>query len=117
MRRAIIFLVLGSATIVAEARWSNWLPQLDSSDQQFIQDTARVRMNGEKIGTTLQWSNSKTGRSGTVTLLENFTDKGRQCRTNRHVINEQTTAPKTFVVSVCQNPDGTWQIVPRNKDR
>jgi surface antigen len=110
-------ILLGAIGTVAEARWSHWLPQLEQEDLELVKNTARVQMNGKKVGTTLSWSNNKTGNSGTVTLIEIFEDKGRKCRTNRHEIRQQAQAPRVHTVSICQNADGTWQIVPRNSGK
>jgi surface antigen len=117
LKRTLVFILLYGFQIAVHARWSHMLPQLAKEDTDLIQLAARVQMTGKPVGTTLKWSNSKTGNAGTVTLMENFEHEGRKCRTNRHVITQQATGPKTYVISICQNRDGTWQIVPRNKDR
>jgi surface antigen len=117
VKRSLVFILLYGFLLTAYARWVHMLPELAKEDTDLIQQAAREQMTGKPVGTTLKWSNSKTGNAGTVTLLENFEHEGRKCRTNKHIITQQARGPKTYVISICQNPDGTWQIVPWNKDR
>jgi surface antigen len=115
MKRTVVLFLLCGCLLTAEARWTDALPQITKDDLALIEATARVKMTDKPIGTTLTWSNSKTGYSGTVTLLENFEHKRRKCRTNRHVITQQAMSPKTYVISICQNSDGTWQVLPQSQ--
>lgn len=115
MKRTVVLFLLCGYLLSAEARWGHVLPQLAKEDLALIQETARVRMTDKAVGTTLTWNNNKTGNAGSVTLLEKFQHEGRKCRTNRHIITQQATSPKTYVISICQNSDGTWQTLPQSQ--
>ena len=115
MKKMVILVLLSVFLPNVQARWGHVLPQLAKEDLALIQDVARVQMTGKSVGTTLTWNNNKTGNSGSVTLLENFQHEGRKCRTNRHVITQQATSPKTYVISICQNSDGSWQTLPQSQ--
>lgn len=63
------------------------------------------------VGSTETWSNPKTGRSGTVTLIDSFERNGMPCRKLRHDINPRRHQPSyQFVIDRCRLPDGSWKI-------
>lgn len=93
----------------ASARWSDVLPELTSEDVELIKQKARVEMGDKPKGTVLEWNNPKSGNSGSVTLLRRFSIDGRECRALRHVLNVELEESFDYKVTICLQPDGTWQ--------
>jgi hypothetical protein len=90
-------------------------PKLASSDIEIVRHLVREELTGKPKGTTLSWSNPKTEKSGTVTLLDSFASAGRDCRRVRYVINpgpQQRTPirPARYVLTSCRLPDGSWKL-------
>ena len=66
-----------------------------------------------KVGAIEKWSNPKTGDNGSVTLISAFDRQGQTCRRIAHVIKVRgEKVERQFVISRCQQPDGSWKILP-----
>jgi surface antigen len=90
-------------------------PKLTSTDIAMIRKLVRQELTGKPNGTTLSWRNPESENSGTVTLIDSFPSRGRDCRRVRYVVNpgpKQASFARsaTYVLTNCRLPDGTWQI-------
>jgi surface antigen len=62
-------------------------------------------------GATDQWSNPKTGDSGTVTVLHSFEKSGMACRRVRYdILLRAQTGKRTYTVNWCKTDSGEWKI-------
>lgn len=62
-------------------------------------------------GSASHWSNSKTGDSGTVTVLQSFEKEGMACRRVRYVIHlHGVMGQRTYTVNWCKTASGEWKI-------
>jgi surface antigen len=89
-------------------------PKLTSADIEMIQTLVRQDLTGKPNGTTLSWSNPQSENSGTVTLIDTFISRGRDCRRVRYEVkpgpNQASYAEQSsYVLTNCRLSDGTWQ--------
>lgn len=102
-------LLLLNVNSVAAAYWKDIYPSLTEEDMEILQRTARQGMDEKPEGTSLSWTNVKTGTSGTVTLVKRFSVEGRECRKLRHEFVVPGEQPWRFDSALCRQPDGSWQ--------
>ena len=92
---------------------------LTEKDIAAMQKAAREDLTGKPKGTTLPWSNPESEKQGTVTLVDSFASKGRDCRRVRYVIRpgpkDLHPAPSTYMLTNCRLTNGTWQLDPDAK--
>ena len=70
----------------------------------FQQDTVADGAKG-------RWSNPRSGNSGTLTVLQSFTNAGMPCRRVRYEIRLRRRAgPRTYVVNWCRTAGGVWKV-------
>jgi surface antigen len=63
-------------------------------------------------GAATQWSNPKTGDSGTITALQSFQQSGMACRKVRYEIRLRgNTANNIYTVNWCKTASGEWKIL------
>jgi surface antigen len=95
-------------------RSSRTTVQLTSSDRVIIRKIVREDLTGKPNGTTIAWSNPDSTNSGTVTLLDRFPSKGRDCRRVKYEIKpgpkQPAVRPSSYVLTSCQFADGTWKL-------
>lgn len=89
--------------------------KLSDSDLAIIRKIVREDFSAKPIGTTMPWSNPESQNSGTVTLLDRFPSKGRDCRRVRYVVKPGPTQPTTaiggnYVLTTCREADGSWKL-------
>lgn len=89
--------------------------KLSSSDLAIIRKIVREDLTGKPNGTTIAWSNPDSTNSGTVTLLDRFRSKGRDCRRVKYDIKPGPKQPasviaSSYVLTSCQLADGTWKL-------
>ncbi|MEA2782109.1 MAG: hypothetical protein QOK29_3653 [Rhodospirillaceae bacterium] len=68
------------------------------------------------LGTTREWSNPKSGNSGTVTLISrfetNFEGRKLPCRKIRYHFSIRNIAdPYNLEINRCRVEDGSWKIL------
>ena len=64
------------------------------------------------LGTKFDWSNAKSGNSGTATLLDRFTHNDMSCRRIQHDIRIKGVAdPFRYIIDTCQVADGSWKML------
>ena len=64
------------------------------------------------VGKEKKWSNSVTGRSGSIEVLGNFTDEeGRKCKKMRYKFSRKGfDHTYTFMMDRCLVPEGKWKF-------
>lgn len=90
-------------------------PKLTRSDIAIVRKLVRQKLTGKPNGTTLSWNNPESKNSGTVTLLDMFESRGRDCRSVRYVVipgpkQASYATSARYVLTSCRLPDGTWQL-------
>jgi surface antigen len=97
------------------SRSSRTTVQLTSSDRVIIRKIVHEDFTGKPNGTTIPWSNPDSTNSGTLTLLDSFRSKGRDCRRVRYEVKPGPKQPafvraSSYVLTSCQLADGTWKL-------
>ncbi|HUC68666.1 MAG TPA: RT0821/Lpp0805 family surface protein [Stellaceae bacterium] len=97
------------------SRSSHTTVQLTSSDRVIIRKIVREDFTDKPNGTTIAWSNPESTNSGTVTLLDRFSSKGRDCRRVRYDTKPGPKQPasvraSSYVLTSCRLADGTWKL-------
>ncbi len=85
---------------------------LDRADRAYAMQ-AQQTAHAAPVGKTIAWNNPKSGNAGQVTPTRDGYDRGtgaycREYQTTIWVDGEEQAAYGTS----CQQPDGSWQIVP-----
>ena len=83
---------------------------LDKADQIALEG-AGEQARTAPIGKTIDWSNPKSGNSGTVTPIREgrHTGSGNYCREFKQTVTIDGRTNEAFGV-VCRQPDGSWKI-------
>src|SRR5579883_2955144 len=112
---AVSLLLEPTAGFAQYGRAFRTAPKLTSTDIAIVRKLVRQELTGKPNGTTLSWHNPESENSGTVTLIDNFASRGRDCRRVRYLVNpgpKQAARSAAYVLTSCRLPDGTWQIDP-----
>jgi hypothetical protein len=90
---------------------------LTKVDYQEMAKAADPLLNDDAlpIGTTRNWSNTKSGSRGTIKLLarldKQYQGKGLACRRlEYHVEVKERKGPYNVILDRCKAADGTWKI-------
>jgi len=91
------------------------MTKLSDTDIALMRKIVREDFTGKPNGTTASWSNPESSNSGTLTLLNSFTSKGRDCRRVKYVVRPGPkqpagTVPATYELTSCRNADGSWNL-------
>ena len=83
---------------------------LDKSDHIALEN-AGEQARTAPIGKTIDWSNPKSGNSGTVTPIREgrHTGRGNYCREFKQTVTIDGRTKEAFGVA-CRQPDGSWKI-------
>lgn len=76
---------------------------LNTEDIFLALQSGRQEMDGQPVGTTIDWDNPQSGNSGTVTLRRSFQEDGRDCRENRHTIRLKEREDRTLDIIMCRD--------------
>lgn len=86
------------------------LAHFDETDKAMMLEAARKVLESDEIAKPLKWSNSDTGNSGQLEVLNAFeSTHGRSCKTLRIENRAGAMQNKSFY-PVCRDSDGTWKI-------
>lgn len=121
MVRLLAALGAASAALFTPESWAQpyktfeEIPELSSSDITIVRKLVRQDFTGKPAGTTLPWSNPESTNSGTVTLLDTFPSRTRECRRVRYVVDPgpkraSSSKPVSYELTNCRLSDGTWQL-------
>jgi hypothetical protein len=108
---AFIMFAAVSAPVSAQLQLYGFLPPLTQKDIALIREKTDDFGN-RPAGTTVEWSNPDSGNSGTVTLLQTFTNKDRPCEQILYVFNiKGETSPRNYTLVWCEVSKGEWRIM------
>jgi surface antigen len=88
--------------------------KFSKEDLSLMQATATKALNEAPDGTLVEWSNPKTGSSGTVKPLDSFQQKGLKCRHTEFTNKHKTLLGGTTVVA-CEVKKGEWKYTTVEK--
>lgn len=98
-----------NSTYAQMGRYEGFAPNLTKRDIDLAKSTAREEMEGKAPGTVLSWTNPKSGNTGTVRLVRNFTRGTNNCRQVVHVFNIKDKENQRWEFVVCQMKNGSWK--------
>ena len=116
---SVVALALGGCFIVAEAATAQINPfgrsdvvLLDSDDLQIMNSAAsRLTQKHVAVGQTETWQNPKSGRSGSVSLLQTFKKNGMPCQKRRYYVDQTVNSQASaYVLNLCRVPTGEWKL-------
>jgi len=112
---ALLLLLLPVDAVAQYGRSMKSMVKLSDKDIAIMRKIVREDFTDKPKGTTVPWDNPESGNSGTVTLLDRFPSKGRDCRRARYVIKPgprqpASVLPGDYVLTSCHMPDGTWKL-------
>ncbi len=87
---------------------------LSQQDLRELRDAGRRLYTQDNVanGASDTWSNSQSGNSGTVTVVDSFQRQGNACRKLRYDIRLKVrSGVRTYTLNWCHQPDGSWKIV------
>jgi len=62
-------------------------------------------------GATAKWSNPRSGNSGSITVLQNFTKADMPCRKLRYNIHLRARrGMRSYTVNWCKTASGVWKL-------
>lgn len=83
---------------------------MDERDKRQAQAAAKEAETAP-VGDTIEWSNSDSGNSGSIQVVDEGTDAdGNLCRDLKHTVNAGGET-QTDTGVICQRDDGTWVTV------
>jgi hypothetical protein len=85
--------------------------KLTKEDIALLEETTKQVIDNGTINYRQQWHNNKSGAKGAVTLLNEATEIGRQCRMIRFEIETKTQQNYSNDANVCLNASNQWQVV------
>ncbi len=96
---------LFAAALVAEPVFAS-----DARDAAFLEDVMNQRLESQRTGTTVRWSNPITGNNGNVTILStDESDPELPCRRYRLTTETLGRAPIVVDGTGCRVAPGIWQ--------
>jgi surface antigen len=105
-----VYLLPLSAAAEIDVRFMKETPigKFSKEDLSMMQATATKALNEAPDGTLVEWSNPKTGSSGTVKPLDTFQQKGVKCRHAEFTNKYKTLLGGTTLVA-CEVKKGEWK--------
>jgi len=99
-----------SAVSAIDVRFLKETPigKFSKEDLSMMQETARKALSEAPDGTLVEWSNPKTGSSGTIRPLDTFQQKGLKCR-RTEVTNKYKTLLGGTTLVACEVKKGEWK--------
>jgi surface antigen len=85
---------------------------LDKDDMQIMRSAAsKLTQKDVPVGQTETWQNPKSGRSGSVSLLQSFKKNGMPCQKRRYVVDPTVKSQGSeYVMTLCRVPTGEWKL-------
>lgn len=99
-----------SAVSAIDVRFLKETPigKFSKEDLSLMQETARKALSEAPDGTLVEWSNPKTGSSGTIKPLDTFQQKGLKCR-RAEVTNKYKALLGGTTLVACEVKKGEWK--------
>jgi surface antigen len=86
--------------------------RLGPGDQAIIRARVQTLLDGPAEPRTLEWQNPRSGNSGSVGLMSEFTRRSRQCRQIEYrTVPRAADLPEVEILVWCKRHDGRWRIV------
>lgn len=90
--------------------------ELSREDQRIVGETAQDALENNDAGETADWSNPKSGASGSVTPGPTYVGgsgpaAGRSCREIDVVVTPDGKPAKQTTRTACRNANGDWEIL------
>ena len=80
-------------------------------DQQMVRERVQTLLDGPADAQPLQWQNSRSGNSGTLTLMRETTRRGQQCRQIEYrILPRAMDRPEVAILLWCKQANGRWMI-------
>ena len=100
---------------VALGQGFDWLrmspvSQYDDEDWEMLYAAAGEVLENGTAGVTAEWSNPRTGNSGSISVIDSFERNGRPCHSTRFM-NRTATLSGSGIFVLCKVEDGTWKLV------
>jgi len=86
---------------------------LNSADMREMNAAAARLYEQDTVadGATAQWSNPRSGNSGSITVVQNFTKADMQCRKLRYNIHLRARrGTRSYTVNWCKTASGVWKL-------
>ena len=115
----ILAVSLAAATATRAMEFMEYSPitHFTEGDHRLADQAGLDALENHADGETRKWSNTETGASGAITLVQTYKNEaGHTCRRVRAV--DRTKTPPLqgeFVFDLCKDPQAGWQFVPRRK--
>jgi len=105
-------------TAYAQAAWS-WITESAISkftpeDISLLKDASRDALNNQPDQSEVQWNNSDTGHSGSITVSDTRQINDRTCR-NALFKNNAREIKGTVHYVLCQQADSSWKVSSPNE--
>ncbi|MCF8495883.1 MAG: glycine zipper 2TM domain-containing protein [Alphaproteobacteria bacterium] len=101
----------GAGAVLGALAGSEIGRSLDKADMVYAQ-RAHQQAYTAPIGETVRWNNPDSGHYGTVTpTRDGYSSSGRYCREYSQTVYVGGKQQQAYG-QACQQPDGTWEIVP-----
>ncbi len=122
LRNAGVVLALGSCLIILASTAVTMAQinpfgragtiDLNNDDLQLMNGAAsKLGQENSAIGQTETWQNPKSGRSGSISLMETFQKYGLPCQKRRYVVDKTVKSQgSTYVMDLCRLPTGEWKL-------
>jgi surface antigen len=105
-------LVADQAAEASRYKMFQSMPDLAKADIDLLTQSARSGLDSQPEGSSVTWSNDKSGLRGEVTLLRLYQRQGQDCRQILHQIWTRHGAHDWAVSRICLQSDGSWKIPP-----
>ncbi len=111
---AIVSLVLVTIPLHAQNTWfwnSAPVAHLTDEDVEVLLSTLQAAMNEQPDGSTVTWTNSKTGHSGVIDITNTHRDYDTTCR-QVEMANQAAGRTGQGTFRMCKADDGKWKFAP-----
>jgi surface antigen len=77
-----------------------------------LRASVQTLLDGPADPRSIAWENSRTGNSGTVSLMREVTRRGQQCRQIEYRIQPRAMdRPEIAILLWCRQASGRWAIL------
>ena len=117
MRAVLIAVFMGVAALSAPNAHAVWgwmrgaaIGDLNDADWEILKATTRNTLDNAPDGEQVNWRNEDTGNRGAMKVIMSFRHDGAACRRMAFLI-VSTTTRGVANYNLCQQTDGTWNLV------
>jgi len=114
---AFMLIALLAASAQAQTFGPAWESNvtLTQEDLDLIHQTVDNQVHGKPVGTTVAWSNPKTGNAGTIKLLKRSNRGSLRCEQIAYTLTttKKAVEPEHYVFNSCLTAQG-WKIARKS---